>query len=292
MNNTNLDQTLADLNKIIKDLAEAAHQPVAQEITQFLEFRAKKGEHNNGKGIIWSGEGTTKQIVFNHKPDRFFSSENLDLAKDKALSIGNTKILDAESLGPSVIKSNLKEVGRLKGLIVDGSVIINQYLFYNSALDRLGVGTDEPNAALAVADQGVEVMIGTNDQLHGMIGTYASNDLDLVTGNIPRISIKANGDVIFGHPTKNPVQIKVLGKLSVGIEIPDPSVDLHVAGPVRFNNKLHLSASAPPSQGNFSIGDIVWNDNPYVGQCVGWVCLRAGNPGMWYPFGEIKEQNK
>ena len=49
MNNTNLDQTLADLNKIIKDLAEAAHQPVAQEVTQFLEFRAKKGEDNYGK---------------------------------------------------------------------------------------------------------------------------------------------------------------------------------------------------------------------------------------------------
>lgn len=292
MNNTNLDQTLADLNKIIKDLAEAAHQPVAQEITQFLEFRAKKGESNNGKGIIWSGEGTTKQLTFNHKPDRLFSSESLDLAKDKSISIGSTVVLDSESLGPSVIKSNLREVGRLKGLIVDGSVAINQYVFYNAALDRLGFGTDEPNAAVGIADQGVEVMIGTNDQMHGMIGTYASTDFDIVTGNIPRVSIKSNGDVVFGNPTKTACQVKVLGKLSVGIEVPDSNVDLHVAGPVRFNNKLHLSASAPPTQGNYSVGDIVWNDNPSVGQCIGWVCLRAGNPGMWYPFGEIKEQNK
>lgn len=292
MNNTNLDQTLADLNKIIKDLAEAAHQPVAQEITQFLEFRAKKGESNNGKGVIWSGEGPTKQLTFNHKPDRLFSSESIDLAKDKTISIGSTLVLDSETLGPSVAKSNLREVGRLKGLIVDGSVSINQYVFYNAALDRLGFGTDEPNAAVGIADQGVEVMIGTNDQMHGMIGTYASTDFDIVTGNVPRISVRSNGDVVFGNPTKSPCQVKVLGKLSVGVEVPDSTVDLHVAGPVRFNNKLHLSASSPPTQGNYSISDIVWNDNPTVGQCVGWICLRAGNPGMWYPFGEIKEQNK
>ncbi len=292
MNNTNLDQTLADLNQIIKNLAEAAHQPVAQEITQFLEFRAKKSESNNGKGIIWSGDGTTKQILFTHKPDRFFSSESLDLAKEKSISIGGTKIIDSESLGPSVIKSNLREVGRLKGLIVDGSVSINQYVFYNAALDRLGFGTDEPNAAIGIADKGVEVIIGTNEQMHGMIGTFASTDFNVVTGNISRISVKANGDVTFGNANRNPIQVKVLGKMSIGVEVPDSNVDLHVAGPVRFNNKLHLSASSPPTQGNYNIGDIVWNDNPSVGQSVGWICLRAGNPGMWYPFGEIKEQNK
>jgi len=59
MNNTNIDQTLTDLSRVLKDLVAAAHQPVAQEITQFLEFRARKGEENFGKGIIWSGKGYT-----------------------------------------------------------------------------------------------------------------------------------------------------------------------------------------------------------------------------------------
>jgi hypothetical protein len=292
MNNANLDQTLETLNTALKDLISAANQPVTQEITRFLDFRAKKGDHNSGKGIIWSGDGTTKQIVFNGSPDRFFITENIDLSKDKSVMIGGVKILDTNSLGSSVVKSSLREVGRLKGLIVDGSVSIDQYIIYNSSLNRLGVGIESPNSALSVADQGIEVMIGTTNNLNGMIGTFATKDFDIVTGNVPRISIKSNGDIDLGNPTKNPIKVKINGKLSVGVEVPDPAVDLHVAGPVRFNNKLHLSASAPPSQGTYNVGDIVWNDAPRVGSTIGWVCLRAGSPGMWYPFGEIKEQNK
>lgn len=290
MNNTNLDQTLADLSKIIKDLAQAAHQPVAQEVTQFLEFRAKKGENNNGKGVIWSGDGYTKQFVFNNTPDAFFSSESIDINKGKSLSIGGVKTLDDKELGPNVVKSNLQQVGRLRGLIVDGSVSINQYLIYNAATDRLGIGTESPNAALSVAENAIEVMVGTNDDFHGMVGTFAATDFDIVTDNTARISVAANGNVLLGNFNRSPIQVAINGKLSVGVVNPDPNVDLHVAGAVRFNNHLQTYASAPPSDGTHAIGDIVWNASPRVGAGIGWVCLRAGSPGAWYPFGEIKER--
>lgn len=290
MNNTNLDQTLADLNKIIKDLAEAAHQPVAQEITQFLEFRAKKDSNNFGKGIIWSGQGYTKQFVFNDGPERFFSSENIDLDRGKGFSIGGVKILDEKELGPNVVKSNLQQVGRLKGLIVDGSVSINQYLIYNATTDRLGIGTETPNAALSVAENAIEVMLGTNDDFHGMVGTYASTDFDIVTDNTTRVSVGANGNILLGNFNRNPIQVSINGKLSVGVKNPDPTVDLHVAGSVRFSNHLQTYGAAPPAEGTHGLGDIVWNSAPRVGAGIGWVCLRAGSPGAWYPFGEIKER--
>lgn len=290
MNNTNLDQTLADLSKIIKDLAEAAHQPVAQEVTQFLEFRAKKGENNNGKGVIWSGDGYTKQFVFSAGPDKFFSSESLDLNKGKSLSIGGVKTLDEKELGPNVTKSNLQTLGRLKGLIVDGSVSINQYLFYNGTVDRLGIGTEAPNAALSVAENAIEVMLGTNDDFHGMVGTFAATDFDIVTDNTSRINVAANGNILLGNFNRNPIQVNINGKLSVGVKNPDPNVDLHVAGAVRFNNHLQTYGTAPPSDGTHALGDIVWNSSPRVGAGIGWVCLRAGSPGAWYPFGEIKER--
>jgi len=290
MNNTNLDQSLTDLNKIIKDLAAAAHQPVAQEVTQFLEFRAKKGENNNGKGVIWSGDGYTKQFIFAANPDKFFSSESIDLNKGKSLSIGNVKVLDEKELGPNVVKSNLQQVGRLKGLIVDGSVSINQYLIYNAATDRLGIGTEAPNAALSVAENAIEVMLGTNDEFHGMVGTYASTDFDIVTDNTTRINIGANGNILLGNFSRNPIQVSINGKLSIGVKNPDPTVDLHVAGSVRFANHLQTYGAAPPSEGTHAMGDIVWNSSPRVGAGIGWVCLRAGSPGAWYPFGEIKER--
>ena len=290
MNNTNIDQTLTDLSRVLKDLVAAAHQPVAQEITQFLEFRARKGEENFGKGIIWSGKGYTKQLVYNGNPDRFFSSESIDLDKDKNFSIGNTVVLSTKELGSTVLKSNLQTVGRLQGLIVDGSVNINQYLIYNGTTDRLGLGTEAPNAAFSVAENAIEVMLGTNDDFHGMVGTFASTDFDIVTDNTSRISIKANGNIDLGNAKRNPIQVKVNGKLSVGVENPDPAVDLHVAGAVRFSGHIQMYASNSPQEGTYAVGDIVWNTAARVGTGVGWVCLRAGSPGAWYPFGEIKER--
>jgi hypothetical protein len=292
MDNTKIDQTLEHLNTALKELITAAAQPVTQEIVGHVDFRAKKGESNNGKGMIWTGDGPTKQLVYLIKPDRFYVSESVDLGKDKLISIGGVKVLDSTSIGPTVVKSNLREVGRLKGLIVDGSVSINQYFYYNGTYDRLGLGTDTPNAALGVADKGIEVVVGTSDRLHGIVGTHAMTNFDIVTGNTARISVKANGNIDLGSSTQNPIQVVVHGKLAVGVSVPDTSVDLHVAGPVRLNNKLQLSASTTPTAGNYNIGDIVWNDSPKVGKCIGWVCVSAGSPGTWYPFGEIKEQNK
>jgi len=289
MDNTNMDQSLSNLNDALKAYIENNFTS-SHEVIKFLEFRAKDGGSNADKGIIWSGQGTTKQLVFQTDPDRFFSSESINLGKDKDISIGSSKVLDSKELGSTVVKSNLQQVGRLKGLIVDGSLNINQYLIYNGSSDRLGLGTDAPNAALGVAENGIEVMLGTNDEMHGMIGTFASTDFDIVTDNTTRISVKSNGNIDLGNPNRNPIQVKINGKLSVGVTNPDPAVDLHVAGGVRLSGRLQVYAESTPTEGNYIVGDIIWNASPRVGSTIGWVCLRAGSPGAWYPFGEIKER--
>jgi len=236
--------------------------------------------------MIFSGHGTTKQFLLT-EPDRFVSSENIEVAKDKGFYANGIKVLDSKELGSTVTKSSLREVGRLKGLIVDGSVSIDNYLYYNSDINRLGFGTESPNAALSVAEMGIEVMLGTSETFHGVVGTFASTDFDIVTDNTPRISVKANGDIILGNFNRTPIQVTVNGKLSLGVKTPDPNVDLHVAGAVRLNNKLHMVSELPPTKGNFNKGDIVWNSNPQPRGCIGWVCTRPGDPGEWNPFGTI-----
>lgn len=290
------DQTSNPIDIISKALAEIAEtRSTAADVVyndlRFLEFKAKKNESNYGKGLIFTGQGNAKQFVFNAKPDQFFSSESINLDKNKEYLIGGVNVLSSTELGSTVTKSNIREVGRLKGLVVDGSVNINQYLFYNGSVDRLGLGTEAPNAALSIAEGAIEVMVGTIfDTGHGMIGTYASHDLDIVTDDTPRVTIKANGNIDLGNPTKNPIQVAVHGKLSVGVKVPDPGVDLHVNGAVRLNNHLQTYASEPPNAGSYSVGDIVWNSNPRAGAGVGWICTKAGSPGLWNPFGDIKER--
>ena len=242
----------------------------------------------DGKGFLWQGSDYTKQLVFTDS--RIFSSEDLDLAKTKNYKIDNVKVLDSVSLGESITKSNLREVGRLKGLIVDGDVVLNNYVYYESGVDRIGIGTDEPNAAVSIAEDGVELILGTVDSSRGAIGTFASHELDILTDNVARIKISTNGDITLGNRKTSPIQTSIHGKLSVKVNTPDPEVDLHVAGPVKFEGKLQASGSGAPTSGEYNKGDIVWNNNPVVGQYVGWVCVKSGNSGLWEPFGKIGHQ--
>lgn len=283
MNNQSLDQSIDVLAQALKAIAS---DKTAAFDKPFLDFHAQQGETNYGKGMIFSGHGTTKQFLLT-EPDRFVSSENIEVAKDKGFYANGIKVLDSKELGSTVTKSSLREVGRLKGLIVDGSVSIDNYLYYNSDINRLGFGTESPNAALSIAEMGIEVMLGTSETFHGVVGTFASTDFDIVTDNTPRISVKANGDIILGNFNRTPIQVTVNGKLSLGVKTPDPNVDLHVAGAVRLNNKLHMVSELPPTKGNFNKGDIVWNSNPQPRGCIGWVCTRPGDPGEWNPFGTI-----
>lgn len=242
-----------------------------------------------GKGIIWKTDQQAKQLVYSEHSNGIFSSEHIDLSKGKHFSINRVKVLDNEGLGESIIKSNLREVGRLKGLIVDGAVSINNYLFFNPAVDRLGLGTENPNAAFSVAEMGIEVMLGTDLERGGIVGTYASHNLDIVTDNVARISVSADGSKItLGNKNTPPVNVSVLGTMSVNVSTPDSRVKLDVGGSVRFNGVVHLSGSEAPTSGVYNQGDIVWNSKPEQRKYIGWVCIRAGNPGIWAPFGEIK----
>jgi len=245
------------------------------------------GKDISGKGMLWSGQGHTKQFIYAANPDRFFVSENLDFARDKSITVNGIKIIDDKELGPTITKSNLREVGKLRGLIVDGSVKINNYLYYNSSSDRLGLGTEEPNAGFSVAEDSIEVMIGTRDSSRGIVGTFASHAFDLVTDNTTRLSIAANGNMQLGNIKQVPIQVSVHGKLSIRVNMPDPEVDLHVAGAIKFNGKLQKYAAAFPTSGSFNIGDIIWNTEPKVNSFVGWVCIQSGDPGIWSPFGKI-----
>ncbi len=240
------------------------------------------GDQLDGKGLFWAGQGYTKQFVFASNPDRFFVSENIDFARGKSITVNNIKLIDEQELGPTVVKSSLREVGRLKGLIVDGSVIIDQYIVYDTNTNRLGIGIENPSGAFSVAEDGVEIAMGTIHGVKTYIGTPASHTLELVTDSTARIIIEAGGNVTVTS------RMNVQGALSVNVANPDSRAALHVNGAIKFNNRLHLSDVEEPKTGTYNIGDIVWNSNPQPGRFVGWVCTREGSPGLWSGFGRLE----
>lgn len=286
---SNVDQKITAVTDALKLLLQEEFQEVSLVNIQHVEFKAGKEGTVVGKGLLWTGNGLiTKQFVATTGPDRFFSTDSIDLGKDKNFSINNVPVLSEKELGPTVTKSNLKELGRLKGLIVDGDLQVNQYLFYDSSSDRLGLGTDAPNAMFSILENGVEVMLGTTEHSRGAVGTYAANDFDIVTDNTARISVSGSGDIELGNKNFGPSKVTVNGKLGVNVSQVDPRADLQVSGAVKFNNTLHLRGTEPPSGGNHSVGDIVWNSQPAINSFIGWVCVQSGIPGQWLPFGQIQ----
>jgi hypothetical protein len=249
-----------------------------------LEITVSGGESLVGKGMLLKGQGPTKQLIFNTNPDKFVSTEHFELIKDREYRIDGNPVLSSTALGLGVVKSNLREVGRLRGLIVDGNVSLGQYVFYNDSTNRFGVGIENPNAGLSVCEDGVEVILGTKDQSRGIVGTFANVPFDIVTDNTARMSVGSSGNITF-----NSSEVILNGKLAIGVRTRDSRVDLHVAGAVKYQDHIHQYLNGVPDSGTYTRGDIVWNTEPDVGRCVGWVCVRAGSPGTWMPFGEIKQ---
>jgi hypothetical protein len=242
----------------------------------------------DGQGLLWIHQDYNKQFVFHSGPDRFFASESIDLALGKGISINQVPLISEKELGSTVTKSNLREIGRLRKLDVDGPFSVNQFLFYDANSDRLGLGTDTPNAAFSVFDEGVEIVLGAREYNKGGIGTFNHTPLELVTDNTTRVTITAGGDIELGNKNFDQIKVSVCGSLSINNTNVDSRVDLDVKGPAKINGILHIKGSEAPTVGNFNQGDIVWNTHPRPGTSVGWVCTRSGTPGVWNAFGDIK----
>jgi hypothetical protein len=288
MNDTNqsLSQSVSILGQALKELSESKEDHLALKDLTHLIFKSKNGESNFGKGLVWVGDGLNKQFVL-AKSNRLFSSENIDLQSGRHYSIAGQNVLELDSLGTSVVKSNLKELGNLKGLIVDGSVSFAQHFYYDAKNKRLGLGTNSPKGTFSLKENNTELVFNINSDGSASIGTQEAKEVQFVTDGKPRISLDASGKITLGNKSLSPIPVDIHGTVSIKTNNPDSSVDLHVNGPVRIHGRLQMYASAPPTNGIYQQGDIIWNENATPGKHVGWICVKSGNPGAWATFGIV-----
>jgi len=253
---------------------------VRNERTGPLEFKAENGSIAN-KGLIFTGEGNTKQFTMQSNPTRLYSSEIIDLHRDKEYRINNQTVLSAEALGVGIHHSSLTKVGVLDNLEVANNLTVDNYMHYDAGSMRLGLGTLEPNGAISVKSLEHELVIDPTDDLRFKIGTWTTSGLDFITDDTRRISIEPTGGIkVHERTTFN-------DRIGIRVKNFGDDVDITTAGPVRFQNKKQEVGPAEPQNGSYRKGDIVWNDNPQPTGWIGWVCIRDGSPGTWKPFGNI-----
>ena len=259
---------------------------VRNDRTSSLTFNSESGDTPFGKGLQWQTTDQTKQFIL--QDGGLWSSESIDISRDKSFSIDKVSVLSADTLGETVLKSSLTTVGTLTNLKTTGSLEIDEFMFYDANHSRLGIGTEGPNGQLSVGSIDSEFIVEPGVRKI-TLGSYTTSDLEIVTDNTPRLTVENNGNVVIGTKGNSNPKISLHGKVGVNIATPGDDADLSVSGPIKFMNKVFAVGDATPVQGLWQTGDIVWHSNPAEGGHVGWVCIRSGAPGSWSPFGRIEQ---
>lgn len=231
--------------------------------THPLEFNATPETSIYGLGMIWTGTGNNRSLIMMAGPDRLWSSESLDLNDGQGYHIGGKVVLDGTSLGSSIVNSNLITVGTLQTLNVDG---VSNFM---GNINAVGIEFNDGTNSLTINKSSIT----TNSSF-----TIAGQN-NFLYGDKNQISI--------GDSSANTLPVKVFGRLSVGINNPDPSLNFAVNGDVSLGGKRFTKGTAAPIDGIFNVSDICWNTMPQLNSPVGWICITAGTPGQWAPFGMI-----
>lgn len=255
---------------------------VRNERTSPLEFVAEGDAGIYGKGLQWRGDGPTKQFVYRANPDRIWTTESIDLNDGCKLYIGNVEVINQKELGSTISRSSLTTVGTLNNLQTSNNLTVDDWIFYEAESNRLGIGTDAPNAQLSIVSLESEFIVDCEGS-STKIGNWTTDNLDIITDNTSRITVSANGNIKLG--SNNETKTTVIGKL--GVNVNNPTNDIETAGSVKFQGKKFETGTEMPTSGLYNIGDIVWNQLPTPTGYVGWICIREGTPGVWKPFGQI-----
>lgn len=219
-----------DGNVKITGILEAQTIKASQVITEdggsyeLGNFTADSEAQLNGKGINWISNSAEYSLLY-RTGGRIWTNGSFDLSNTSAYKIDDTPVLSYTELGSTVTKSNLHEVGKLKNLIVRGDTALGEFAFVNSTVNRLGLGTDEPNGTLGIVDYNNEFVVYSGRDNVMSVGTYTNTDLELITDNLPRVTVKNNGQVIFGSETTKNADVRIYGTLTVDNVVSDNRID-------------------------------------------------------------------
>ena len=160
-------------------------------------------------------------------------------------------IQDNTTLNTTIINSNLRKVGLLTELEVDGETFLDQTLYVRSG--KVGLNTNEPLYTLDIWDQEVQFIATKHDRNSIFLGTVKPQKVIFGTNTLDQLVLDPNGNIYVNRIT--------VGKIT------------------------HTTAAFEPTD-NRQIGEIVWNEQPAVGMPIGWVSLGGAR---WAKFGIITE---
>jgi hypothetical protein len=176
----------------------------------------------------------------------------IDTAKQgidiSSITVDGYPLLSGDRLSHGVTTSNLKQLGTLESLTVAGRTNLNNTVYV--VKNRLGINTEDPDSALSVWDEEVNVNAGKFSKNTGFVGTSRKQNLVLGTNRQNHLEIDADG-------------LTTIQRLRIG------------------RNNISWGTEVPNYSG--TKGDIVFNlnvgsDTPFAWACLGafrWQALKA-----------------
>jgi len=165
-----------------------------------------------GKGFSWAWGNGNIQLIYRNG-NRLWTNGDFDLIAEAAYKIDNIPVLTVNSLGTTITNSNLRKVGPLNSLTVTGDANIGEFAFFNTSYNRLGLGTEDPNASISIIDNDVEIALGSPKVGLATVGTYSNHDFAITSDNIPRITVKHNGEVHISDEISKSGVLRVFGSI-------------------------------------------------------------------------------
>lgn len=197
-------------------------------------------------------EATYSDGTFDQYVHRVLTKLNEEgIAVDKLKLRDKPLIENGDSLNTNIIGSNLRSLGLLNHIEVAGESLFDDTLYVRSG--KIGLNTMDPNYTIDIWDQEVQVILTKREKNAMFVGTVKPQKLVFGTNTLDQLILDPNGDIL--------VQRITIGTI------------------------IHSSSPFQPTE-NKQVGAVVWNEQPAVGQPIGWVSLGGAR---WAKFGIISE---
>lgn len=165
------------------------------------------------------------------------------------ITLNGTEVVTGNKLNYGIVDTNITRLGLVKDLQTTGETVLSESLYVGK--NKVGIGTLDPTNSLSVWDQEVELGAGKRQKDVGWFGTPRRQDLVISANGQDNITLTADGDVR--------VQRLTIKNISITTASSTPNTDM-------------------------PRGTVAFNENPALGQPIGWVSLGGG---AWTRFGTI-----
>lgn len=160
------------------------------------------------------------------------------------------EVVVGNQLGYHITDTNIQRVGLVRDFNSVGDTYLSETLYASG--NRVGINTIDPSAVFSVWDQECEININKRQQDVGFIGTPRRQEL------------------VVGANNKENIRLDVEGAT-------------HINRLVVNNIPMSSLPAVPNTEGER--GEIYWNEDPDLGDFIGWVCLGGTR---WAGFGRIE----